>query len=258
MKHDHSGFSKALRNAPARHGAARDPGAAYGDRVEDRVRRFLPMVRSLAWHLHGSGRSQFDLDDLMQAGLVALTECAQRHEGPVEDGFAAYAKMRVRGAMVDLIRRNCAGSRGAAERRRRIEAASVQLRGELGREPHADEVAAHLGLSMPEFESLRDAAQAISFEPLDDSYNDSDARFADDGPDGLQMLLDSELREALIAQIAALPERLQLVIQLYFLEELGLAEIAEVMSVSVPRVHQLKARALELLREGLEDLADIR
>ena len=248
MKHDHTGFASRRMN----------PGAAYGGSVEDRVRRFMPMVRMQAWHLHGSGRAEFDLDDLMQAGLVALTECAQRHEGPGEDGFAAYAKMRVRGAMVDLIRRSSAGSRGSSERRRRIEAATAALRLELGREPRAGEIAARLGLMPEEFEAMRDAARPISFEPLDDAYNDKDARFSDTGPNGLEALLDSELREELIARIAALPERLKLVIQLYFVEELNLADIAEVMQISVPRVHQLKARALDLLREGLQHVVDIR
>ena len=86
--------------------------AAYRGDIADRVRRFLPMVRRLAWHVHGSGRDGIELEDLMQAGLVALTEAAQRHAGPGEDGFAAYAKMRVRGAMVDLIRRQVPLSRG--------------------------------------------------------------------------------------------------------------------------------------------------
>ena len=81
MIQDHSRFSAAK---------------AYGSNVGERVERFLPMVRKLAWHLAGSCGPSLDVEDLMQAGLVALTECAQKHEGPGEDGFAAYAKLRVR------------------------------------------------------------------------------------------------------------------------------------------------------------------
>src|SRR5579863_4767216 len=94
----------------------RSVAQAYGGDPAERIRRFLPMVRRLAWHLQSSGRDGIELEDLMQAGLVALTECAQRHTGPSEDGFAAYAKLRVRGAMVDLIRRHVPLSRGAVER----------------------------------------------------------------------------------------------------------------------------------------------
>lgn len=243
MKHDHKRF---------------DASHAYRASIADRVTRFLPMVRRLAWHLHGSGRSEFDLDDLMQAGLVALTECAQRHEGPGEDGFAAYAKTRVRGAMVDLIRRNAAGSRGATARRRRIEGAELALRNLLGREPLPAEMAAQLEMTIDEYEALREAAQPISLEPIDQVYSESDAHFRDPGPDGLEVLMAGELREALIDRIGALPERLQLVIQLYFAEELSLSDIAQVIGVSIPRVHQLKTRALELLREGLSDLVEVR
>ena len=74
MIQDHSRFSAAK---------------AYRHNVSERVERFLPMVRKLAWHLAGSGGPTIDVEDLMQAGLVAITECAQKHEGTGEDGFAA-------------------------------------------------------------------------------------------------------------------------------------------------------------------------
>ena len=95
-------------------------GGGYAVQMDARGERFVPMVRRIAWHVHGGGRPGIELEDLMQAGMVALTEAAQRHAGPGEDGFAAYAKLRVRGAMVDLIRRHLPGTRGGAERRRQL------------------------------------------------------------------------------------------------------------------------------------------
>ena len=77
---------------------------AYGSSVSEKVTQFLPLVRKLAWYYQGHGSATIDVDDLMQAGMMALTEAAQRHDRPSDDGFAAYAKMRVRGAMVDLLR----------------------------------------------------------------------------------------------------------------------------------------------------------
>jgi RNA polymerase sigma factor for flagellar operon FliA len=231
--------------------------AAYGGDAGDRVRRFMPMVRRLAWHFHGSGRGGIEVEDLMQAGLVALTECARRHAGPGEDGFAAYAKMRVRGAMVDLLRRQVPLSRGASERRRQMREARDALRGTLGREPDEAELATALGLSRAELENLRVAAEPLRFEPIDDAYSDSDMAFADASPDSLALLVDAELRDQLAGAITALPERLQMVIQLYFVEEMNLAEIAGVLGVSIPRVHQLKSQALERLRAGLADIAEV-
>ena len=215
------------------------------------------MVRRIAWHVHGTGRPGIEIEDLIQSGLVALTECAQKHQGPGEDGFAAYAKMRVRGAMVDMIRRTVPLSRGAAERRKQLREKESQLRSQLGREPSPAELAAAMGLDENELASLRTASEPLRFEPIDEAYSDSDMAFADDRPDSLALLQDEELRGAVIAAIQSLPERLQMIIQLYFVEELNLSEIAQVLSVSIPRVHQLKAQALNHLRKELEGVAEI-
>lgn len=242
MNYDHRSFAAAR---------------AYRDDTADRIRRFLPMVRRLAWHVHGSGRAGMELDDLVQAGLVALTECAQKHSGPTEDGFAAYAKLRVRGAMVDLVRRANPLSRSAADRRRTLRDATSALQTRLGREPTEQELAAELGVTGADLADLRAAAEPVRFEAIDDAYSDSDSAFADDRPDSFALLADAEMRTQVADAIATLPERLMMIIQLYFVEELNLAEIAEVLQVSVPRVHQLKAQALDKLRAALGDGLDV-
>ena len=90
-----------------------------------------------------------------------------------------------------------------------------------------------------------------------EAYADSDPAFADQGPSALARLEDQELRGAVSVAIAALPERLQLVVQLYFVEEMNLSEISAVLTVSIPRVHQLKAQALEKLRASLAGIAEL-
>lgn len=231
--------------------------AAYRGDIADRVRRFLPMVRRLAWHVNGSGRAGIELEDLIQSGLVALTEAAQKHAGPNEDGFAAYAKLRVRGAMVDLVRRTIPLSRGAIERRKLVRGQEDALRAVHGRDPTSAELAAALAIGEGELATLRANCEPLRFEPIDEAYSDSNPAFADASPDSLDLLVDEELRGSVIEAIAALPERLQLVVQLYFVEELNLAEIAAVLDVSIPRVHQLKAQALDKLRAGLAEVADL-
>jgi RNA polymerase sigma factor for flagellar operon FliA len=244
MKHDHRAFAGAI-------------AGAYAGDIGERVRAFLPMVRRLAWHVHGTGRPGIELEDLVQAGLVALTECAQRHTGPVEDGFAAYAKMRVRGAMVDLIRRTVPMSRGATERRRALRAKEEELRRVLGRDPGSGELARALGIDEAELAMMRSSSEPLRFESIDEIYSDSDLAFADERPDSLSLLADEELRGSVIAAITALPQRLQLVVSLYFVEELNLSEIAEVLGVSIPRVHQLKAQALGQLRKELAGVVEV-
>lgn len=242
MIHDHKSFAAAK---------------AYGAGEADSVRRFLPMVRRLAWHVHGSGRDGIELEDLMQAGLLALTEAVRNHTGATDDGFAAYAKLRVRGAMIDLVRRHLPISRGAVERRKLLRQKEGALRIQLGREPAPQELAEALGMTLAELAELRSTSQPLRFEALDDTYSDSDPAFADDRPDSLALLEDKEMRENLVEAIAALPHRLQVVVQLYFVEELNLAEIAQVIDVSVPRVHQLKAQALEKLRAAVGERYDL-
>lgn len=256
MKQDQKAFTTSLVS-PVPAARSRSIAGAYQGDVADRVRRFLPMVRRLAWHVHGSGRPGIELEDLIQAGLVALTECAQKHSGPTEDGFAAYAKMRVRGAMVDLIRRTVPMSRGAHERRKAIAEKESELRNELGREPLASELAQALGIAEADLVALRDTSQPLRFDAIDEVYSDQNMAFADDNPDSFTLLADEELRGSVIEAITDLPERLRMVVQLYFVEELNLSEIAEVLQVSIPRVHQLKAQALTKLRESLEGVADI-
>ncbi len=238
MNHDHRSFAAAR---------------AYQGGAADRIRRFLPMVRRLAWHVHGSGRVGIEIEDLVQAGLVALTECAQKHNGPTEDGFAAYAKLRVRGAMVDLVRRSTPLSRSASDRRRLLAGSAQALTTTLGRPPSEDELAEAMGMTTAALGELRALSEPMRFEPIDDTYSDSDMAFADDRPDSFEIIADEQSRASVVAAITGLPERLQRVIQLYFVEELNLAEIAEVLSVSVPRVHQLKAQALDKLRAALGD-----
>lgn len=239
MKHDHAAFAiPAQRYAPSR------------AEVADRVRRFLPLVRRTAWHLGGRGREGLEIEDLVQAGIVALTECAQRHAGPTEDGFAAYAKIRVRGAMLDEVRRVAHDSRTARAKRTGYERALASLRGQLGREPSRAELARAMDVSDAELRAIE--ASGVKLTPIDDAYDETSLAFASDDPDPFEALCAAEDRDRLLRAMIQLPDRLKLVLQLFFVEELNLTEIAAVLEVSVPRVHQLRAKALKDLRALME------
>ena len=239
MKHDPTSFSKAAGY-----------GAASRAEVEDRVKRFLPLVRRSAWHIYGMGRDGLEVEDLIQSGIVALTECAQRHQGPGEDGFAAYAKIRVRGAMLDCVRKLAADSRTARRKRAEYEKACDTLRLETGQEPSRADIAHAMGVS--DAELLEIEASVVKLTSINDEYDDSNTAFASDEPDPFDVMCGQEDRERLIRAMSELPDRLKLVLQLFFVEELNLTEIAEVLEVSVPRVHQLRAKALKDLRALME------
>ncbi|MCJ7420390.1 sigma-70 family RNA polymerase sigma factor [Sphingomicrobium astaxanthinifaciens] len=225
---------------------------AYQDDAGEKVARYLPLVRKYAWQFSSSASSSFDMDDLMQAGLVALTECVQRHSNDSEDGFAAYVKMRVRGAMVDLMRASSTISRTTRSRSKALYEHQDRLRQELGREPTSPELSKSLGISLDELFELRANLAAGQVDPIDENYCDTDLQFQSDIADPESEVLAGDAKEALTEAITGLPERLQLVVQLYFVEEMNLNEIAEILEVSVPRVHQLKAKALKTLRERFD------
>ena len=153
--------------------------------------------------------------------------------------------------MIDLVRRTMNQTRGAADRRRALRGAEDRLSAALGRPPSEAELAAELAIEPAALARLRHESEPLRFEPLDEAASDSDPRFADGGADAFAQLCGAEQRAGLIAAIAKLPSRQQLVIQLYFVEELNLAEIAAAIEVSVPRVHQIKAQALAALRSAL-------
>ena len=240
MKHDQARFADS--HTPLPHGL-----------IEDRVRRFMPLVRRTAWHVHGMGRDGIELEDLVQAGLLALTECARRHGAAPDDGFAAYAKLRVRGAMIDLVRRTMPNGRGTVRRRQAYEAAVARLTGLTGREPSVAELCAELGCG--EAALLAMAQDQTRLVPLDDRLAEGTMALVDETPDAFAQLAALDDHARLAEAVADLPERLQLVLQLFFVEELNLTEIAEVLEVSVPRVHQLRAQALAKLRGKLEAMA---
>lgn len=228
-----------------------DAQMAYSSGEATRIHAFTPLVRKLAWHLSGSAGNAMDVDDLMQIGMIALTQCSRRHDRPSEDGFAAYAKMRIRGEMIDAIRKAHMGARSATQARKQIEAAHKSLTLSLGREPEELELADFMGITANVLAQMRDRSAPIQHSELSEVYDDSNTAFASEEPDAEMLVIESQDRAQLAEAISGLPERLQMVIQLYFLEELNLAEIAEVLDVSVPRVHQLKANALGALRDAM-------
>ncbi|WP_425229207.1 FliA/WhiG family RNA polymerase sigma factor [Sphingomonas sp.] len=214
------------------------------------VRRYLPLVRKLAWHVHGSMSTLIDVEDLIQVGLVALVEAsAQAADQGAQ--FRAYLVTRLRGSMIDELRRQATTTRGAMRRHRHYKEAVASLTQQTGRPPEEAMIAAHLGVSIDKLRTDYLAADAIRFDSIDEVYADDLPWFADDAPGAFDQLAEGELRDRLIAAIGGLPEREALVVQLYYVEELNLEEIGEVIGVGAARVCQIKAAAHARLKKAL-------
>ena len=227
------------------------PKRRPGDDRDRLVREHLPLVRRIAWHVHGSMSTIVEVEDLVQVGLIALVEAAATFEDRGLVSFRHYCTTRVRGAMIDELRRQATTTRGAMKRRPHYAQAVVALTDPTGRAPDEAAVAAKIGVSVERLRADYASADAVRFDSIDQVYADDLPWFADDSPDAFAQLSDGETRDRLIAAITALPEREAQVIQLYYVEELNLEEIGQVLGVGAARICQIKAAAHARLKKAM-------
>jgi len=219
---------------------------------ETLIRDHMPLVRRIAWHVHGSISSSVEVEDLVQTGLVALVEAAASFEDRGQVTFAQYLSTRIRGSMIDELRRQATITRGAMRRRREIADTEKLLATQFGRAPTDEELAFRLGVPTERLRQERDAAQPVRFEPIDGVYTDDNPWFMSNDPNPFELLESEDLRQALIEAIGKLSEREATVIQLYYVEELNLDEIGEVLGVGAARVCQIKKSAHDRLKKALQ------
>ena len=221
-------------------------------RPAELAREHMPLVRRIAWHVHGRVSNAIDVEDLIQIGMVALVEAANNFEDR-GFAFATYATMRIRGAMIDHLRRHATICRSAMGRRRAISGVRAKVEQILGRPATEAEMADAMGMTAQEYREATDSTESIRQESLDEVYSDQSMWFADVEERVDQTLERDELRDMLAGHIADLPEREAMVLQLYFVEEMNLEEIGLTLGVGAARVCQIKKAALDRLRGKLAD-----
>lgn len=238
------------------HSAQPDAALTYGRRPrvspDQLAQQYMPLVRKIAWHVHGRVSSAIDIEDLLQIGMVALVEAANSFEDR-GFGFAAYAQMRVRGTMIDHLRRHSTLCRSAMARRKTLQNARRELEQKLGRPPADSEVAAHLELDAAGWRELSDGTDIAQHQSMDEVYSDQSMWFADVADRADDVLERESLKKAVAACIRELPEREAMVLQLYFVEEMNLEEIGLTLDIGAARVCQIKKSALDKLRGRLGD-----
>lgn len=241
-----------------RSAAAEQTGLTYGRRPaagptpDQLARQYMPIVRKIAWHVHGRVSSAIEIEDLLQIGMVALVEAANAFEDRGH-GFASYAQMRVRGAMIDHLRRHATICRSAMARRKQIAKARDMLEQQTGRTPSEQEIATLLGLNPHEWRDLVDGTEIAQHQSMDEVYSDQSLWFADVEDRADDIVERESLKKAVAACIKELPQREGLVLQLYFVEEMNLDEIGQTLDIGAARVCQIKKAALDKLREKLRE-----
>lgn len=236
--------------------ALSDPGAMTYQRrpakasPESLARQHMPLVRKIAWHVHGRVSSAIEVEDLIQIGMVALVEAANSFEDRGH-AFTTYATMRIRGAMIDHLRRHATICRSAMVRRRELADVRRRLEARFGRGPSDSEMAIEMNLSPADYRTLVDDTQAMQQESLDEVYSDQSIWFADVEERADEALEREGLKQAIAGAIRTLPEREAMVLQLYFVEEMNLDEIGLTLGVGAARICQIKKAALDKVRKSL-------
>ncbi len=222
------------------------------------VRDYAPLVKRIAHHLIGRLPNHILVDDLLQAGMIGLLEAAGKFDASKGASFETYAGIRIRGSMIDEIRRGDWAPRSVHRNARRVTQAIQQVENREGREATDAEIASELGIDSAEYANmLKDSsgARLFSFDEVLDSDDTEEKILTRDDPGLYEVFRQQEFKERLAQAIATLPEREKLVLSLYYDEELNLKEIGAVLEVSESRVSQIHSQAALRLRARLEDWA---
>ncbi len=215
------------------------------------------LVKRIAFHLMSRLPASVQADDLIQAGMIGLIEASRKFDPEQGASFETYAGIRIRGAMLDEIRRTDWTPRSVHRKARDVAEAVRKIENEKGRDARDVEVAEAMGLELDEYHKiLQDATgcRIFSFEDPgtlgEDGFSSS---YMEQPNQPLENLQNSDFKQGLATAIKGLPERERLVMALYYDEELNLREIGEILGVSESRVCQIHGQALIRLRARMED-----
>lgn len=225
------------------------------------VLRYSGLIKSIALRLYDVYSSFAQLEDIINEGLINLAEAVE-HYDPAKGSFTVYASIRMRGVIIDYVKKQDWVASSVRKRVRQIEQTTQELTNSLGRDPTEQEVADSLGLSLAQYRR----AVGISFtrslvsleELLDKNVEPSEPRVGEGRSASAVGAPEAELQRRELAEVLAqairgLEKNEQLVLSLYHEHELKRAEIAEVLGVSPVRVSQIHTRALKKLKEQMSE-----
>lgn len=221
------------------------------------VLRYSYIAKTVAAQMRGITSGYAEVEDIVNQGIITLIDCVERFEPNKDAKFETYAFLRVRGAVIDFVRKQDWRPRRIKKTAKEVAAAYDELSNSLLREPTSRELSEHLNISEDELHkhySEISRSNVLSFEALLENAAQSDFRNFDEEDENVpeQSLFKQELEKELAKAIDSLNERERLVVSLYYYENLKLAEIAKVLEVSESRVCQIHAKAIEKMKKAME------
>ena len=221
----------------------------------DLVERYASLVKRIAHHMLARLPSSVVLDDLVQSGMIGLLEAARKYDASKGASFETYAGIRIRGAIIDEVRKGDWTPRSVHRNCRLITSTMQKIESRIGRDARDVDVAHEMGVSLETYYVLLKDASSSRLFSLDEMQEGRDSspgeEVSHDGPSPDDEHERGAFKKALAEAISNLPEREQLVLSLYYDEELNLKEIGQVLGVSESRISQIHSQAALRLRSRL-------
>jgi RNA polymerase sigma factor for flagellar operon FliA len=240
-------------------GAAMYATTMKAGNTDDLVIQHLPLVKRIAFHLMGRLPDTVQVDDLIQAGMLGLLEAVKKYDVSQGASFETYAGIRIRGSMLDEVRRSDWTPRSVHKKSRMVSEAIRDIENKLGREAKDIDIAEHLGVDLDGYNQILQDSLGCKTFSVEELAETGDGAFQDaertDG-DPSELLEQGGFQQALADAILSLPERERLVVSLYYDEEFNLREIGEVLNISESRVSQISSQAMLRLRSRLAEWTD--
>ena len=213
----------------------------------------LDLVKKIAWQIFGRVSNIVEVDDLVQQGMEGLIQAAQKYSPKDEIKFSQYAYLRIRGSIIDFLRKNSNFFRTTIQKKKEFDFKFLELQKKINREPTKTEIIDFLQITENEYSYWLTAFEANKTQSLDSIYDEFSILYASNDNNPEQTLDEKQLKAALKNAVKTLNHRESLITQLYYVEELNVYEIAEIMEISTGRVSQIKKMIVKKLRESLNE-----
>ena len=224
----------------------------HKDNKDELINENLELVKRIAYYYRGRVGKIIEIEDLLQLGMVGLVEAAHNYSPQNDVPFASYAKLRIKGAIVDYLRKSSNLCRGTIRRKQDYERAKRSLEKKLNRDPSVEEVAIELQVEVAELSKWKHdfaVSQHKSIDEATEAYGD----FLFSMEISVEeKIFNGQLKQLLRENLTSLNQQQLMVLQLYYVDELNVYEIAEVLSVTTGRVSQIKSAAVKTLRNLIE------
>lgn len=232
------------------------------DERNELVMRELPQVYYVAARIRERLPKHVDIEDLVQAGVVGLLDACRNYDANKDAQFSTFAKYRIRGAILDSLRKLDWGSRNLRRKGREISSSTAKLEAQLGRHPSEEEIAAEMKMRVEELQGILTQLDGLFVVGQLANVAGDDVESFDliesapstgrDNP--FEICLEGEMKKELAEAVSRMSEREQLILSLYYYEELTMKEVSEVVGIAVSRVSQIHAAAMLKLRISLGHL----